>query len=647
MPRGKQNGSAPRGSGDGPTSAATPAGNRAGDDPATAAPERAAADHVFADVSTEQLPVKAARPSSEELLERLDAEAERWESQELPAMEEVPDDLDDDFVEEPTLRGHTWERPALRDDEPTARINSHERAALLDNAAPVVHAPEAELTDESTALRGTPELPAMERIPDELTIDFAEEPTERIDTRERWALLDDDAPVAFAPGEALAHSPTFRTPARSRSDEQDPTSVGAPPLSPPSVFDDGDRDHLEREATEITSLVAHPSLPALEGGDRVAHPLGTEALTPIVGHRVADRAARATQPDRPHPTPPGSGANARSPFADPVLEEPPAEAHTDRWSMPGVTFGRYRLLSHLKAGGMGEVYQAVTASSLGAERPVAIKRILVPLADREEFVTMFIDEARIMVKLNHPAIVQVLEFGVAGDEYFIAMEYVHGRDLDTLARALREEGRPFPVAIATHVVRQVLEGLDHAHRKRDDDGTSAGIVHRDVSPPNILCGFDGLVKLTDFGVAKATSKSSLTRPGQLLGKLCYMAPEQVLELPIDRRTDLFAAGAVLYELLSGGRLFDGHVELQVMEQVLHQQIPKLSQLRPEVPEALSRIVQTALERVPGRRYQWASEMSEALQQVINDYNYLRADRELAQLMVERFGHQPAGRPMSS
>jgi len=312
--------------------------------------------------------------------------------------------------------------------------------------------------------------------------------------------------------------------------------------------------------------------------------------------------------------------------------------------LPGRRFGRYRLLRRLKAGGMGEVLQAATTWGAGVERMVAIKRVLLPLIERDDFVRRFYDEARIMVQLDHPAIVSLLEFGMVGDEYFIAMEYVAGRDLETLIETLRERALECPVEVAVHIVRQLLAGLDHAHRAHYPDGRPLGLVHRDVSPPNILCGFDGEVKLTDFGVAQAVGKRSLTAPGQLLGKLAYMSPEQIGHKEIDCRSDLFAAGAILHELLRGEPLFTDKTEIEIMKNVREAPIPSLRQSRPEISVELDTIAKTALLRDPAYRFSSADEMARALGRA--DQGGGRGRAALAALMKALFHGAPAGKPLT-
>jgi len=233
-----------------------------------------------------------------------------------------------------------------------------------------------------------------------------------------------------------------------------------------------------------------------------------------------------------------------------------------------VPFGKYYLLERINVGGMAEVFKAKTFGVEGFERLLAVKRILPNIAEDEEFITMFIDEAKIAVQLQHANIAQIFDLGKVDDSYFIALEYVNGRDLRSIFDRMRSRGEALPIALACHVMMQVCEGLDYAHNKRDGQGRELHLIHRDISPQNVLIGYDGEVKLIDFGIAKAAGKASTTQAGILKGKFGYMSPEQVRGLPIDKRSDIFAVGIVLYELLTGERLFVGETDFSTLEKVL-------------------------------------------------------------------------------
>ena len=300
-------------------------------------------------------------------------------------------------------------------------------------------------------------------------------------------------------------------------------------------------------------------------------------------------------------------------------------------------FGDYLLLRKVATGGMAEVFEAQTTAVEGISRKVAIKRILPNLTDSREFVSMFVDEAKITVQLNHVNIGQVYELGRVDDAYFIAMEYIRGRDLNAILGDAYRHNFAIPVALATFVMQQVFEGLDYAHQKRDIKGHSLNIVHRDVSPANVLCSFEGQVKVIDFGIAKAVSKVSLTRPGLIKGKISYMSPEQMRGEKVDHRSDIFAAGIIFYELLSGQHLFGADSDVETIRNVLKGQIKPIRQVRPDIPDDLARVVERCLRRNPAERYDWASDVSQELQRVLI-MNKFRHPRELLMRYMEtRFG----------
>jgi len=215
-----------------------------------------------------------------------------------------------------------------------------------------------------------------------------------------------------------------------------------------------------------------------------------------------------------------------------------------------VKFGKYYLLERINVGGMAEIFKAKSFGEAGFERLVAIKRILPSVAEDHEFITMFVDEAKLAGQLTHPNIAQIFELGKVNETYFIALEYVAGRDLRAVFERVKKRNERVPIPMACYCVMKLCEGLDYAHNKKDAAGRNLDLVHRDVSPQNILLSWDGDVKLIDFGIAKAASKSSRTQAGILKGKFGYMSPEQVRGQKVDRRSDVFAAGIVLYELLT-------------------------------------------------------------------------------------------------
>ena len=277
-----------------------------------------------------------------------------------------------------------------------------------------------------------------------------------------------------------------------------------------------------------------------------------------------------------------------------------------------VPFGKYYLLERINVGGMAEVFKAKTVGVEGFEKIVAIKRILPSVAEDEEFIKMFIDEAKITSQLSHANLAQTFDLGKINDAFYIAMEYVPGKDLRAVQERLKRRGERVPISVAAYVIGRVCEGLDYAHRKRDIAGRSLNIVHRDVSPQNVIVSFEGEVKLIDFGIAKAANKITSTQAGILKGKFGYMSPEQVRGMPLDQRSDIFAAGVVLYELCTGERLFTGSSDYSVLEKVQLAKITPPSQLVRDIPARLEQVILKALAREPEERYQHAADLSQDL-----------------------------------
>jgi serine/threonine-protein kinase len=277
-----------------------------------------------------------------------------------------------------------------------------------------------------------------------------------------------------------------------------------------------------------------------------------------------------------------------------------------------IQLGRYHLLDRIAFGGMAEIYRAKTFDEQGNVRLVAIKRVLRHLAEDDEFIQMLVDEARIASMLEHQGIAKVYEFGHVGGDYFIAMEYVSGKDVRTILETCRAEGRWVPPEICAFVVMQTLHGLHSAHELKDGKGKSLNLIHRDVSPSNIICGYDGMVKLCDFGIAKATLSSVQTRAGVIKGKVKYMSPEQALGRKLDRRSDLFSAGSVLYEMLTRVPPFLAPNEMELILKVRDAKYVPVRERNPTIPPALELIVDTAMSRSRSSRYQTALEFARAL-----------------------------------
>ncbi|HKX11579.1 MAG TPA: serine/threonine-protein kinase [bacterium] len=276
-----------------------------------------------------------------------------------------------------------------------------------------------------------------------------------------------------------------------------------------------------------------------------------------------------------------------------------------------IPFGRYFLLEKIASGGMAEIFRAVLTGVEGFEKVVVIKRIHPVWSERREFITMLVDEAKLLVHLNHPNIVQVFELGREGETYYIAMEYVEGLDLRQCVQRLKALDRRLPPELALRIVIESLRGLHYAHERTLKNRGRLGIVHRDVSPQNILLSFEGEVKVTDFGIAKAMTQTHETQTGVLKGKYAYMSPEQAVGASLDARTDVFAAGIVLYELLFARRLFAAASEVETLDKVRKAEIPWPAESADLFP-GLQAALEKALQKDPQRRFSDAESFAEAL-----------------------------------
>jgi serine/threonine protein kinase len=305
----------------------------------------------------------------------------------------------------------------------------------------------------------------------------------------------------------------------------------------------------------------------------------------------------------------------------------------------GARLGRYVVLKHIASGGMADVLLGRTDGIEGFERHVVLKRIRPEHARDQRFIRMFLDEARVAANLHHQHIVQVHDIGEAGGEYFIAMEYIHGEDVRTILSTASKTRAHVPLGYAVAIVSAAAAGLHYAHEKRGSDKRPLGIVHRDVSPSNILVGYDGSIKIVDFGIAKATMRQE-TRSGSLKGKVSYMSPEQCKSDDIDRRSDVYSLGVVLYELATTTRLFKGENDYLVMDQIVNGRVSLPRVRRPDLPNELSTIIMRALAPDPERRYFTADELRVALDQFANKAGLTASTSAIAAYMRKQFGERP-------
>ncbi len=300
-----------------------------------------------------------------------------------------------------------------------------------------------------------------------------------------------------------------------------------------------------------------------------------------------------------------------------------------------MAFGPYELLRLIAAGGMARVYEARLTGPHGFVKRLAVKMMLPELAGDADFVAMLIDEAKIAVKLAHANICQVLDLGLIDGRYYIAMEYVDGADLNRVVNRSLQEGVAIPYDVVATIGADICAGLDYAHAKVDEDGYPLRIVHRDISPANILLSMGGEVKIVDFGVAKATSRSQHTTVGVVKGKYQYMSPEQVTGGVLDHRTDIFSTGIVLYETIAGQMMYPEGPDM--LERIRLASIRPIEQLRPSVPRDLAEIIRQALARRPQDRYQTAGQLGSALTEFVLRWRATHSPRRLGELMAELFG----------
>ncbi|MBI4798435.1 MAG: protein kinase [Desulfarculus sp.] len=315
-----------------------------------------------------------------------------------------------------------------------------------------------------------------------------------------------------------------------------------------------------------------------------------------------------------------------------------------------VKFGSYYLTSKIATGGMAEIFRGRKVGAAGFEKLVVIKRLLPHLAADEEFRTMFLNEAKLASLLNHQNIVQVYDLGRMEEDdslepgqqgtYFIAMEYIFGKSLAEVMKKGQARVLPLPQELAVRIILAAALGLAYAHGKKGEDGRPLGLVHRDVSPQNILISYEGEVKLVDFGIAKAMSQSSSTRPGVLKGKFAYMAPEQARG-QVDQRADIYSLGVVFWEALTGQRLFQGDNEAALLAQVLNPQVGPPSGVRAEIPPELDALCLTCLAQDPGQRFANAQALSEALEAYLYTLKTFPSTYSLRNHLRELFGPEIA------
>jgi serine/threonine-protein kinase len=298
--------------------------------------------------------------------------------------------------------------------------------------------------------------------------------------------------------------------------------------------------------------------------------------------------------------------------------------------------GKYHLVAELARGGMGIIYLAVAHGPAGFNKLLAIKELKPEMAEDEGYVAMFLEEARLAARLNHPNIVQTNEVGSEGQRHYMVMEFLDGRSLHRVARRLAAKGGGLPLGAHLRVISEALLGLHYAHELRDFDGQPLNVVHRDVSPLNVFVTFDGQAKVIDFGIAKAVDSSLETRAGVLKGRVAYMAPEQAWGSKVDRRADLYSIGVMIWEAVAGRRLWAAQTDVEILTRILREGPPSLRSIRPDVPEDLEAICARAMAKLPEDRYATAVDLHEDLEEHLARRDDALRMRDIGALMDETF-----------
>ena len=298
-------------------------------------------------------------------------------------------------------------------------------------------------------------------------------------------------------------------------------------------------------------------------------------------------------------------------------------------------FGKYWLTDRIAVGGMAELYRGKISGDEGFEKAVAVKKILPHLAAEQDAVNYFIDEARLAALLQHPNIAQIYDFGRLEESYFIAMEYLFGKDLKTVLSTAEARKMPLSLENALHIASRICSGLDYAHNMKDLQGNLLTIIHRDVSPQNIFITYDGQVKIIDFGIAKAASRITSTRSGVIKGKVAYMSPEQAEGLEVDHRADIFSVGILLYEMVTGRFMYEGDA-MEILSQAREAQFVRAERIVRDLPECVMLMLDMALTRDTRTRYSSCGEMLSDLEDCVYHLNFRPSDQKLAQYMKSLF-----------
>src|SRR3989338_5707931 len=302
--------------------------------------------------------------------------------------------------------------------------------------------------------------------------------------------------------------------------------------------------------------------------------------------------------------------------------------------------GDYLILEKIAHGGMAQIYKAQTTDPKGTGRLVVIKRILPHISSNKDYISMLVDEAKMASQFSHGNIAQIYDFGRVDDDYFIVMEYVDGKTLGEIFKAFQSRPEAIPIDILVYVVMQVCQGLEYMHSRKDPQGKSLGIVHRDISPQNVIVSHSSDVKIIDFGVAKAFDRESYTESGVLKGKFAYMSPEQVDGSDLDNRSDIFSAGIILWEMLTGKRLFKQRTNQMTIKAIRKAKVPKLRNIRSDIPKDLEKIILQALHKNRKKRYASAAEMGYDLSRILVEHFPNFRPIQVSQFLMQYFGPEP-------
>ncbi len=362
---------------------------------------------------------------------------------------------------------------------------------------------------------------------------------------------------------------------------------------------------------------------------------GPDMEEPSPAETVADERKTPSEPEVPERFI-IEGHEEDEEIAEEIFEE------TEYDEEEGIPYGKYRLIEQIALGGMAELWKAKQRGVKGFEKIVAVKRLLPHIAQDSEFVKMFIDEGKLAAQLNHQNIAQIYELGEEDGTFYIAMEYIVGKDLKNILRKSKKESIPLTVEHSVYIAVKVCSAINYAHKKKNLEGRDLNIVHRDISPQNVIISYEGEIKLVDFGIAKAAAKDSVTQMGALKGKILYMSPEQAWGRAIDKRSDIFSMGSLLFEMLTGARLFWADNEMTILEKVRQADVEPTIEKYDNIPDELKNILLKALKADPNQRYQTAGDMKKDLHAFLFNRNVTPASYDLSLFMRQLFPEETEG-----